>query len=78
VADYAIVFARSARKELQKLDPQVARRIIKHVEALMKNARPIGFQTASAWLMSSPFVIAVMPTDSRESGLRLRTLLFDY
>jgi mRNA interferase RelE/StbE len=42
VADYAIVFARSARKELQKLDPQVARRIIKQVEALTKNARPTG------------------------------------
>ena len=27
MADYSVVFARSARKELQNLDPQVARRI---------------------------------------------------
>jgi mRNA interferase RelE/StbE len=42
VADYAVVFARSARKELQNLDPQVARRIIKQVEALVTDPRPAG------------------------------------
>jgi mRNA interferase RelE/StbE len=42
VADYAVVFARSARKELQNLDPQVARRILKQVEALVANPRPSG------------------------------------
>jgi mRNA interferase RelE/StbE len=42
VADYAVVFARSARKELQNLDPQVARRIVKQIEALMTNPRPSG------------------------------------
>lgn len=35
MAEYAVVFARSARKELQDLDPQIARRIIKQVEALV-------------------------------------------
>jgi len=42
VADYSVVFARSARKELQNLDPQVARRILKQIEALVTNPRPSG------------------------------------
>ena len=42
MADYAVVFARSARKELQNLDPQVARRILKSIETLMANPRPSG------------------------------------
>lgn len=42
MADYAVVFARSARKELQNLDPQVARRIIKQIEALVSDPRPPG------------------------------------
>ena len=40
--DHSIVFARSARKELQNLDPQVARRILKQIEALVANPRPTG------------------------------------
>ena len=42
MADYAVVFARSARKELQTLDPQVARRILRKIEALGRNPRPSG------------------------------------
>ena len=42
VADYAVVFARSARKELQNLDPQVARRIVRQIEALAADPRPSG------------------------------------
>ena len=42
MADYAVAFARSARKELQNLDPQVARRILKQIEALVTNPRPSG------------------------------------
>lgn len=42
MADYSVVFARSARKELQNLDPPVARRILKQVEALTNNPRPAG------------------------------------
>jgi mRNA interferase RelE/StbE len=42
VADYAVVFARSARKELQNLDPQVARRILKQIEALVTDPHPSG------------------------------------
>lgn len=42
MADYAVVFARSARKELQNFDPQVARRIIKQIEALVTDPRPSG------------------------------------
>ena len=40
--DYTVVFARSARKELQNLDPQVARRILKAIEALVANPCPSG------------------------------------
>ena len=40
--EYTVVFARSARKELQNLDPQVARRILKAIEALVANPRPSG------------------------------------
>ena len=42
MADYSVVFARSARKELQNLDPQVARRVLKQIEALVTNPRPSG------------------------------------
>ena len=42
VPDYTVVFARSARKELQNLDPQVARRILKAIETLVAYPRPSG------------------------------------
>ena len=42
MAEYVVVFARSARKELQNLDPQVARRILKQIEALVTDPRPSG------------------------------------
>ena len=42
MVDYTVVFARSARKELQSLDPQVAKRILKQIEALVTNPRPSG------------------------------------
>ena len=42
MADYAVVVARSARKELQNLDPPVARRILKQIEALVADPRPAG------------------------------------
>jgi mRNA interferase RelE/StbE len=42
VREYAVVFARSARKELQALDHTVAVRILKRIEALTGNPRPSG------------------------------------
>jgi mRNA interferase RelE/StbE len=42
VREYAVVFARSARKELQALDHTVAARILKRIEALTRNPRPSG------------------------------------
>jgi len=39
---YAVTFARSARKELQSLPIAVAARILKKVEALGTNPRPVG------------------------------------
>jgi mRNA interferase RelE/StbE len=42
MADYAITFARSARKELEALDVVVVRRIFPKIEALAKEPRPKG------------------------------------
>jgi mRNA interferase RelE/StbE len=38
--EYAITFARSARKELEKLDPENVKRIFPIIEALSQNPRP--------------------------------------
>ncbi len=42
MAKYRVVFARSARRELEALEASVARRIISRVEALETNPRPPG------------------------------------
>ena len=42
MADYSVVFARSASKELRLLDASLALRILKRVEALSGNPRPAG------------------------------------
>jgi len=42
MATYEIVFARSARKELQALSPAIAERILQMVELLASNPRPSG------------------------------------
>jgi mRNA interferase RelE/StbE len=42
VAEYAVVFARSARRELEQLEVGVARRIISRIEGLASNPRPPG------------------------------------
>jgi len=42
VAEYAVVVARSARRELERLEAGVARRIISRVEALAEDPRPRG------------------------------------
>jgi len=42
MADYSITFARSARKELEKLQLTVALRILARIEALTKVSRPSG------------------------------------
>ena len=40
--EYTVVFARSARKELQALDRTIAGRILKRIEALRLEPRPSG------------------------------------
>jgi len=40
--DYTITFARSARKELEKLPPPISKRILVRIEALAANPRPAG------------------------------------
>jgi hypothetical protein len=40
VAEYSIVFARSARHELEVLDPLIIRRILPKIESLANNPRP--------------------------------------
>ena len=40
--DYWVTFARSARKELERLPSPIGRRILDHIEALAKAPRPPG------------------------------------
>jgi len=42
MADYGIVFARSARKELEIIDNIFVRRIFRKIESLASNPRPPG------------------------------------
>lgn len=42
MADYSITFARSARKELDRLPPDLAERVLTRIEALSENPRPAG------------------------------------
>jgi len=42
MADYAITFARSARKELERLSDALVQRIFPKIEALAKEPRPSG------------------------------------
>jgi mRNA interferase RelE/StbE len=42
MADYSLTFARSARKELEKLPSSTAGRIIQRIESLMRVPRPPG------------------------------------
>ena len=42
MAEYAITFARSARRELEKIDPSLARRILITIEELSNEPRPPG------------------------------------
>ncbi len=40
--EYALVFARSARKELESLPARVVRRVVPRIESLVTNPRPDG------------------------------------
>jgi mRNA interferase RelE/StbE len=42
VAEYTVVFTRSARRELERLEAGVARRIISRIETLSEDPRPHG------------------------------------
>ena len=42
MADYSISFARSARKDLERLSGDAAERILAKIESLAGNPRPVG------------------------------------
>ena len=42
MADYAITFARSARKELESFDAHIVNRILPKIESLASEPRPAG------------------------------------
>ena len=42
MAEYSITFARSARKELERLPGDTAERILAKIESLAGNPRPVG------------------------------------
>jgi len=44
MADYAITFARSARRELEALDAPIIRRVVSRIDGLAKEPRPSGFR----------------------------------
>jgi len=48
MADYSIVFARSARKELECLSAKLVQRIFPTIEALAKEPRPKGCRKLTA------------------------------
>jgi len=52
MAEYAITFARSARRELEALETKVVARIFQRIEALGKEPRPSGCKklVGSKWL----------------------------
>jgi mRNA interferase RelE/StbE len=42
MAEYQITFAQSARRELDRLDRPIARRVLQSIEKLAANSRPSG------------------------------------
>ena len=40
--EYAVTFARSARRELEALEPRYVARVLARIEALARQARPAG------------------------------------
>jgi len=44
MADYAITFARSARRELEALDAPIIRRVVSRIDGLAKEPRPSGYR----------------------------------
>ncbi len=44
MAEYAITFARSARREMEKIDHPMARRVLAEIEKLSEEPRPAGCQ----------------------------------
>ena len=42
MADYRVTFARSARRELERLDSPTVTRVWSKIEALARNPRPVG------------------------------------
>jgi mRNA-degrading endonuclease RelE of RelBE toxin-antitoxin system len=53
MADYAVTFARSARKELEALEQRQVERIFRRIEVLGKEPRPSG----SRKLLGSKFIV---------------------
>lgn len=70
MADYSVVFARSASKELRSLDSTVALRIVKRIETLSQNPRPAGvvMLEGAADLWRGVWGIGVSCTESRMGG----------
>jgi mRNA interferase RelE/StbE len=42
MTDYDVAFARSARKELERISPPIRARVFRRIEALATNPRPAG------------------------------------
>jgi mRNA-degrading endonuclease RelE of RelBE toxin-antitoxin system len=60
MGEYAVVFARWARRELEKLPNQVGDRILSRIELLSTNPRPNGCRKIEAPTAFGAFVSAII------------------
>lgn len=70
MVEYAVTFARSARKELEALDPRLVARIVGRIEALITQPRPSGSQklkgTENQWRVRVGDYRVVYEIDDRD------------
>ena len=66
MAEYSVVFARSARRELEQLEKGIARRILLRIEALGENPRPEASRTDDFWRIRVGDYRVIYSVDDRE------------
>ena len=76
--DYAIVFARSARKEPEALDPPIIERVIARIQALASDPRPLGSRklrgSGNLWSASTIDVASSASSELATAAMRMDEL----
>ncbi len=67
MGEYSIVFARSARHELEVLDPGIIRRILPKIESLANEPRPHGALKLTRENACGEFALAITELSTRFS-----------